>query len=763
MNQLQKTLQARLAMELASYREVLVLDAPIVQAHALYDAPALFQAPDGTFFVAGMCVPQDSRPATNREAIELLEGQAERFVWLEAASISSTALTLIEDDETRTEALQYFGTRWPWSTTSKHEFSLFWARHELHMQFERMRRAEATVSELQALAMPWPDGIEPREVIEFVSEAYRRSSPEQAKRYLDWCNGVAEIRAYEVNQVAEPRKPISLEIDRTHHKLETSAVLLRERVGKPGSIIVDARLSSSEALDGLLVTGEQLAWLYWAIPEPIRTARKVRTRIEALASGDAQRELVDVIAPEAIKLEDPGAAAPDNTLSGRLAEAVRNHLKVFFDKHFSQPVPATASMAIRRALELDEGFATALEQLKEKGQSIASMLRARSTDRAPGEEWKLWQREKPGERFLVLLARALWTDQVKLEVRALRQRVTGLPAPLVQFVASAHTRGNSVCRDESDAAQAHWLLDSNGHRTEFDTQFDAFADRTSGISIATLEQLQHEAKLMGSIEAIGLLHFYADRCRWHHDHRGDFVDEFCGAEGLARIAGLRGVDAASKIVDILNGQNRLRGSYHGVEFRGLVGYVYDRARGQKQASLRLTYLEPLRPTFSYYLKARLGNRPISSEAVQVVPLVGLPPLFGGRQAWAQQANCALRVSAFMRQRVDEAFERAGVQIPRREFERLLLEAGFARRYVGATAEKALANWTQPGGANKAPAFLERIEGTSDRFTFGPAHVEARIALAEAGSRSAKGREMGQARASAKVGGPHRPRRRSKKQ
>jgi hypothetical protein len=645
-----------------------------------------------------------------------LESQTAAIVTHETAVLDAAIGLLVgESDHDEVLARLECSPEWPWSVGTPAPLALHW-----HL------RSLLSVATQPPLPGDENDDLREAWLNDATKSVRAEPWPEMSATESDLCALLKHLEAHAPGPLVPPRGP-----DISRH------------------------LPRCFALGSLLVMAPQLAWVMWAMPDDVRMMRSALYSLQRVAAGQDHARLLEQIIPHVFKSLQ--VDVPSNDVCGLLAEAVRSRVHKM---HSAVDVPARSRTDAQTfAVALDKQLVRTLEAIGKHGKQAAKERREDAPMRACNEErWRLWRPELEGERYIRLLAQVIWLDEVEPKMR---QHVTGLPGPVVQFVASAHTRGNKALRDEQ--SRRDWLLDPKGHRTPFDTQLDAFADRASGIAVATLEQLQHEAEQMGSVEAIALLHFYAKRTRWHHDHRGDFTDEFNGAEGLARFAGLTSTDAPLKIFDILNGQNRLRGSYHGVEIHGLIGYVYDAPRGQKPASLRLTYLEPLRPSFSYYLSKRLENRPILSEAAQIVPLVGLPPLFGGRQAWALQAGAALRVSAFMRQRVDEAFERAGVQISDHDLQRLLMDSGYARRYVADTAAKVLTHWTKDGGANKAPAFLERIEGTADRFTFGPAHVEARIALAEAGERSARGRMLGKARAAAKVGGPKPPRRRAKRQ
>jgi hypothetical protein len=132
----------------------------------------------------------------------------------------------------------------------------------------------------------------------------------------------------------------------------------------------------------------------------------------------------------------------------------------------------------------------------------------------------------------------------------------------------------------------------------------------------------------------------------------------------------------------------------------------------------------------------------------VVPMVGLPPLFGRKNDHAMQANAALGVAIELRRRAPEIAEQGSAEITRTEWERVADGAGYSRRYIGRTVEHILENFTKPGGQNGAPALLERTDPW--RFNFGPEHEAARRALLEAGRRTIRGQADGERSAERRV-------------
>jgi hypothetical protein len=344
-----------------------------------------------------------------------------------------------------------------------------------------------------------------------------------------------------------------------------------------------------------------------------------------------------------------------------------------------------------------------------------------------------------------------------------RQHVLGTTHVVHSFVADAFSPGNTIRRasvpGEVDERQLDWLLDENSRPLEHATYLDPLADRFACLSAVTMENVEQSTKSLACLDSFALLHFYARRVFLHHQHKStmfdawssgeQFTDTFSGFEDLAAHIGVStGGHARQRLEPVLAAHRALRGQYHGISLDGLVSFNYAAKRGSNSPMLLLTYLPPIRPSFIAIVQERLRGTLLLEAGQQLVQMVGLPPLFGRARDHAKQALAGLRLSAYMRRRADEFYERGGVYLGREELERIASSARFARRRIGATAADLLASWLRPSGAT--PALVAPVGSPAERrYRFADSHRDANIALHEAGKRVVRGRNNAAKRARGK--------------
>ena len=713
MSSLHETLRARLRAELAGYRATLNLDAPIVQAHALSDAPALYRT-------------SDNGSASNREAIEWLEAHVDDFIRLESLTIESAASMLIERDETRAEALERLGEHWPWSTKSRYEPTLFMMRFELHMQLERTKQPEATASDLEALAMPWPNGIAPSDVVEFVADAYRRSTPEQATEYRDFCTGIAKMRVYDLIKISKLGEPIEYQVDESQSSTEPSSTFLCERTGKPQSIIVDGE--SPEVRDGLLVTGEQLAWIYWAIPESVRAARQLSQYLSAVASADAQRHLLENIAPRAITKEEgtKEGVTPTSDECGRLAESVRRHVSTFTQREgVRQPLPATAEEANRYAQELDGHFASLLSELGSKGKFFAAELRKRPA--APGREWGLWRSEPDGEPFLVLLARALWVDKITPELERLKHR-----RPAV---------ARAVVRDRILPLMTRQTVFSEPDGTIHDEKGQVLG-RIALTTGATLEAVRRGADALGTVTGNRLLRalIHSSNDAWNRGEQDPRKVAFEGGwEGL-----LDTIGAPSKhhtlVKEIAKAGQSIIWETPIAKHGGLWTWTERRGTRVLRGEVSFTLGDALTPGYANELALLSAKTAEARRARRLVPELRFEPPMGGARENDQGAIWTLHRLALV-EFVDHATDLAkdgSVVITSARWSVLASQA----RLPTSILKRTLDAWTE-GESERAPALLTRLH--EDAYTLADPHQPERDFISLGGAERQRGQQRGQQR------------------
>jgi hypothetical protein len=402
MTKLAELLETRWRAEIAEWRTKLDPDAPVVQASAP-NIPAIFRGPKDEWTWVGILDPKRPRVrvATYGETLDMLEQHAKQYAEIETATIEKCVRTLVPGDEAaQNTVFAKLAEHWPWTRIGGSEAEIFdipalRARAEIATRIER--EASPPVGRPRgSQTLPWPDGVERTEVVEWVAEGLEQHETGRGSHYRDWCTGVAPIRVF---QGVEPDAPF------TH---EFSKDFLREDTGWPDS--VDFNVVTPYGTILRRVVGHQLAWLYWASP----TSRAVRSYLTRIASGDAQKRLITLIAPRAIK-EEKGEAS--EAAVGKLAEQVRQGVKALNDA-----LPVSIASEPQQARAMDSALVSHLESIGTRGKAIADGIRPKLDARSPGEHWRLWQHEAEGERFLVFLARALWKDRVLPELQKKAQR-----------------------------------------------------------------------------------------------------------------------------------------------------------------------------------------------------------------------------------------------------------------------------------------------------------------------------------------------------
>jgi len=174
-------------------------------------------------------------------------------------------------------------------------------------------------------------------------------------------------------------------------------------------------------LNGLPIGQAQVAWVYWALPRSVRIARVVAQLINRVATGQDHARLLREVMPGILRSANVEDAS--ERLCGQLAEEVRERVSALhrdFGTMRSLPLSRKAAEAHVRAL--DETLAKHLEGIGTNGGDAARDVRTKAPKRvADNQRWRLWQPLAEGERYVQLLALALWRD--RLEQESKRQNI----------------------------------------------------------------------------------------------------------------------------------------------------------------------------------------------------------------------------------------------------------------------------------------------------------------------------------------------------
>ena len=366
--------------------------------------------------------------------------------------------------------------------------------------------------------------------------------------------------------------------------------------------------------------------------------------------------------------------------------------------------------------------------------------------------WRLWcdPSEAQPFGFVEVAMRAIWLDVVKPRIERERGFVPGTALALASTLSMVQRPGIQYRREhhprEGQLDMLFNQLDRGGERVA--TLSNDYTLTSAGVSMATIDTLQRGVALLSTVEAYKLKHYLARKALAQHlSSDRDPLIITGGFEGLARELGMTPkADNIARLRDIVDIFQRIRSDWKGIEIRGLLTYVYAKAKGQKHSELRITIGEPFKPTFVHWLEKRLGSAsPTAVEARMMVPDLS-PPYFGRPNEWAKQEHVSLDLSIYLRQHADQIAKHGAVQIPRMEWERMADRAEYARRYIGRTVETFQEEWTKSG-------FLRR---DGNLFSLGPENEAATRFLIDAGTLTIKGRLGGQhtskARMAAATGG-----------
>lgn len=484
----------------------------------------------------------------------------------------------------------------------------------------------------------------------------------------------------------------------------------------PGpEMTVDQRARMHGAIDN--VAG--MACVYAALSETIRHECRFWDLLETAARGDAHRHLIETIAPTAITETGNLAEAARDEARGRLAEALRQHLKRFRQAvlSLSGTPPISAAAADDCARKLDLAFADYVERLGESGKDYASTVRRASDDRLKnkGPRWTLWCSHARGERFLRGLARVVWIEDVKPFIK---RNTPALVYPVHEDVVRIHSRTYS-------------LVDKGGQRS---LVFDDGAPIAIAPAMPTLAEddmsrmvqlITAGVRLLGSVAAHRVLRWeVASGCerviRGEPDARALIVDG--GWTALAEqlelgkkrehIVNLRAIVHAQSAVTITLPDGS-RGNMLALRDKPPVG--------QRRGSVEIVLGTMLLPHYIYELA---GKGRELRESKRLVPIVELPPFVGRNNDHGAQATASMIVVRELRVRAAELYRDGAVLIPLERWIHLFHEARLPSSLIG----KVLDRWTHDG--SDGPAFLMSPE--RDHYTLGDAHSRARDFLRDVG-------------------------------
>lgn len=409
-------------------------------------------------------------------------------------------------------------------------------------------------------------------------------------------------------------------------------------------------------------------------------------------------------------------------------------------------VDAAAVEAVEgQPFRLDEAFIGVLEAMGPEGKRKAAEARASSCERAAkaarGEleptgllfAWLTYPKAI-APRYLVVIAWALWRDEVRRRFEEKARKPVALVHQVHETVSSLFSRGHVV---DCSGPQLALPLRHGGASTFRlrDEATLALVD-AAALAAARREAVRRGIVLFGSVAGHRVIRHqistgHEQAISGNPDPRVIVIEG--GWAAYAEALGMGGKKAAEQVRDIVEAEHACEiplpdGSYGTLlsretrpAFRGqpaLVTLILGTA-------LLPHYVNDLRRSMGAGAKSRGG-----ALALRLVPVLPLPPFVGGRSnEHGPQATLSMDLMSFLRERARELVEEGGVHIDAEAFARMAVGAGVPRSMAAAVLDR----WTRDG--DDGPALLKRVG--HDRYTLGDAYAAARAFLEDAGRSSLK--------------------------
>ncbi|RYZ16648.1 MAG: hypothetical protein EOO70_03965 [Myxococcaceae bacterium] len=398
--------------------------------------------------------------------------------------------------------------------------------------------------------------------------------------------------------------------------------------------------------------------------------------------------------------------------------------------------------------EADEALACELEHLGEKGRDLAVSIRRESeeaghryrTGKLSEEEvWQPWFPTVDGRPPLrhAALVTALWHDVVRHGLAKVPALTRAIYTPVVELLAE----------------RAVQLDASTGQRTI--TSGSAVLARVVNIDASAVRYLDSGIKLFDSIHAHRLLFHLASE--GHRQALDGVLDPRIlrypgGYSAFAEACGIKGRKAADQVRAIIEAMSMLDVPLAPGRWAHLFSRDFTEATGQRQARLTIVLGTPLLPDYVQELRAAVGKHGWPAQrAVDLIPLLPVPPVIGRPNEQGRQATLALRVMSELRDHAPDLAKQRGAPLTPERFK----ELAQASHLPIVMAPRVLEHWLQDHGA-EGPAFLKSVD--RDRYTLGDAHLAERQFLEASGQLTldnrAAGRQSSKKRAQARnrVGG-----------
>ena len=371
--------------------------------------------------------------------------------------------------------------------------------------------------------------------------------------------------------------------------------------------------------------------------------------------------------------------------------------------------------------EIEEIYATTLEEIGNYGAEQAAKLRAQPPAQSTEEFWAPWLPPEGGGTPVRhgWLVKVLWHDVVRPRL----ERAARKPPALARLVHAPVTALLSAPKVREEGGQM--ALDLGLPQPCIIREVAGIPSASRGIEL--FKSIHAHRVLWHIVFAAHERAVSTPGWSPHLEYEGGYtaLAEACG------ISGGKGAAKVRELVDLFSVLDLTFPGYSG----GLLTRTVIEAKGHRRALLKIVPGTPLLPGYVHELRRVAGNASVAARREQdLMPLLPVPPTVGRANDAGPQATLQLLVVAHFRDHANDLAEGRGAPLPPDTWARLATEAHVPRSLTS----RLLPHWLEDH--QDGPAVLKRVD--RNRYTLGDAHAAARAFLEDGGRRSLDSSEAG---------------------
>lgn len=392
----------------------------------------------------------------------------------------------------------------------------------------------------------------------------------------------------------------------------------------------------------------------------------------------------------------------------------------------------------------DAALADELENIGAVGAKTAKQLRTNARKREakreagtldPAERFHAWFRSDTRLQAVITLARVVWLDVVRPQIKRREAKPPALAYPIHVSVVDVLTRTTKT-EDGNGQRSITFpgvpLIDAAALTAVQTRGVELLRSRTAFRFVGWAVMLGHE-RAIHDVPDPRTLHVVGG---W-----GAIADEL-GMTSKRAPEEIRAIAEALDIarVPLPTGEHRTL----------LMLRDAEAATGQRQSSIKIILGPELLPDYVFDLRHAMPKGRMLTEAERLIPMLRDVPVTGAKQTYGAQEALAMLFVRELRVNARSLARTGAVEISRRRWGELASQV----RLPNATLPKVLDRWERDG--DDAPALFVR---KGDGFTLSNAHAPARTFIVDAGRNSENQAKRAQTDQAAR--GKRRPARRPK--